>query len=88
MAMEDISMEDMLAGMGAEGAPMEGGEGEDPKAAAFSQLDSMDKQLIVDYLKEAAILPPEFELPEMPEEGMEEGMDESAVEPVNTMAPV
>jgi hypothetical protein len=88
MAMEDISMEDMLAAAG-EGAPMEGGE-EDPKAAAFSQLDMMDKQMIIDYLKESAILPPEFELPEMPEEaGMEEGMDEeAAMPPANTMGPV
>jgi hypothetical protein len=86
MAMEDISMEDMLAAAGsAEGAPMGGAE-EDPKAAAFSQLDMIDKQMIIDYLKESAILPPEFELPEMPEEaGMEEEMAE---EPVNTMGPM
>jgi hypothetical protein len=78
MAMEDISMEDMLAAAGsAEGAPMEGEEG-DPKAAAFSQLDAMDKQMIIDYLKESAILPPEFELPEMTEgEDMEAEMPEN-----------
>ena len=68
MAMEDISMEDMLAAGG-----MEGGESPDPKAEAFGQLELMDKQIIVDFLKEQAILPPDFEMPEMaaPEAPME-----------------
>lgn len=61
MAMEDISMEDILAGAGAP----EGEEAADPKAEAFSQLEMLDKQIIVDYLKEQAILPPDFEMPEM-----------------------